>query len=87
MNFIHSRELLSAGDIVVVQCNYQANVLVTDDHNFQRYKSGSTFNYHGGNYKRFPVKIAVPTDGYWNVTIDLGGGSAQLRYSIRFVKA
>ncbi|CAJ8563464.1 DUF1883 domain-containing protein [Burkholderia pseudomallei] len=86
MNFIHSRELLNEGDVVVVNCDYQCNVMLTTDSNFQRYRSGQRFEYFGGHYKRFPVRLRVPSTGHWNVTIDLGGGSANIRYSINFVK-
>ncbi|HDR8943588.1 TPA: DUF1883 domain-containing protein [Burkholderia vietnamiensis] len=85
MDFIHSREHLNEGDVVVVNCDYQCNVMLTTDSNFQRYRSGQRFEYFGGNYTRLPARIAVPSTGYWNVTIDLGGGSANIRYSIDFV--
>jgi hypothetical protein len=34
----------------------------------------------------FPARITVPHDGYWNVTIDLGGGRAHIRYNIGYLK-
>jgi len=40
-------------------------------------------HYYGGHSDRLPARITVAQDGYWNVTLDLGGGSA----SIRFLKA
>lgn len=85
-NFIHSREYLSQGDIVVVNCSHQCNVMLTDDSNFSNYRSGHGFNYHGGFYKQLPAQIVVPHTGYWNITIDLGGGSANIKYSINIVK-
>ena len=45
------------------------------------------FRYHGGHYKMFPVRIVVPSSDYWNVTIDLGGGRANIQYDISFIKA
>lgn len=86
MDFIHSREYLNAGDVVVVDSNYKANVLLTDDHNFAQYRAGREFRYHGGHYVRFPVRIVAPSNGHWNVTIDLGGGGGNLKYSIRVVR-
>lgn len=86
MNFIHSREHLNEGDVVVVNCDYQCNVMLTTDSNFQRYRSGQRFEYFGGNYTRLPARIAAPSTGYWNITIDLGGGSANIRYSINIVR-
>ena len=85
-NFIHAREYLHAGDIVVVQCSHQCNVRVMDDSNFSSYRSGGQHHYYGGFYQMLPARIAVPSNGYWNVTIDLGGGSANIRHSINFLK-
>jgi hypothetical protein len=85
-NLIHSREYLHQGDIVIVNCDHQCNVRVMDDSNFNSYRSGGRHNYHGGFYRMLPARIPVPNDGYWNVTIDLGGGRANIRYSINYLK-
>ncbi|KQZ00190.1 hypothetical protein ASD45_04480 [Pseudolabrys sp. Root1462] len=85
-NFIHSREFLSAGDIVIVECDHQCNVRVMDDANFQDYRRGGQHRYYGGFYQRLPARIAIPHDGYWNTTIDLGGGRANIRYNIGYLK-
>ena len=86
MDFIHARKYLDRGDIVVVQCDYQANVLLTDDSNFHFYKSGQNFRHFGGHFTHYPARIKVPSTGYWNVTIDLGGGAANIKYSIDVLK-
>ncbi|RWM96196.1 MAG: DUF1883 domain-containing protein [Mesorhizobium sp.] len=86
-DFIHAREYLGAGDTVVVECSHQCNVLVMDDANFQNYRSRRQYRYHGGFYKRLPASISVPHSGHWNTVIDLGGGHAQIRYSIRYLKS
>ena len=85
-DFIHSREYLHAGDVVIVQCSHQCNVRVMDDSNFQSFRNGGQHQYHGGFYKRLPARIAVPGNGYWNVTLDLGGGRANIRYNISYLK-
>jgi len=87
MNFIHSREYLEAGDVVIVNSDHQCNVCVMDDSNFSSYRSGRSFRHYGGFFQRFPVRIEVPSSGYWNVTLDLGGRSANIRYNISFLKA
>lgn len=87
MSFIHSREFFHQGDVVVVDCSHQSNIMLTDDHHFQKYRrGGGGFEYYGGHYKTFPARIPVPRTGHWNVTIDLGGGTANIRYSINVVK-
>ena len=87
MNFLHTREYLTAGDIVVVNCDHQCNVRVLDDPNFGSFRSGRQHRYHGGFYRQLPARIAVPHSGWWNVTLDLGGGSANIRHSISYIKA
>jgi hypothetical protein len=82
MQFIHSREYLNEGAVVIVDCSYQCNVMLTDDNNFQHYRRGGQFEYYGGFFQRLPARIAVPRTGYWNITLDVGGGRANLKYSI-----
>lgn len=85
-DFIHAKEYLNQDDIVIVNCSHQCNVMLMTDSNFQCYRTGRKFEYFGGFYQYFPVKIAVPHSGHWNVVIDLGGGSARIRYSIEYIK-
>jgi hypothetical protein len=85
MQFIHAREYLMQGQSIRVDCDTQCNVMLTDDSNFNNYRSGHGFRYYGGFYDRFPAVIAPPHPGHWNVTIDVGGGSANIRYSITVV--
>ncbi|WP_397452513.1 DUF1883 domain-containing protein [Pseudomonas sp. NA-150] len=86
MNFIHSREHLSEGDIVVVECSHQCNVRLTTDTNFSAFKRGGAHKYFGGFFKMLPARVAVPHTGEWNITIDLGGGSANMKYSINIIR-
>ena len=85
-NFIHAREFLDDGDVVIVNCDHQCNVLVMSDSDFSNYKRGGQFHYHGGFYKMLPARIAVPHSGHWNTVIDLGGGRANIRYNIGYLK-
>jgi len=84
-NFLHKREHLNSGSIVEVDCSHQCNIILMDDNNFSKYKSGQEFRHFGGHFKKFPARIQVPSTGYWNVVLDLGGGSANIRHSIRFI--
>ena len=86
MNFLHTRENLNSGDVVVVDCSHQCNIMLLTDHNFNHYKKGNKFQYHGGAYKMFPVRISVPSNDNWNIVLDLGGGNATVEHSISFIK-
>lgn len=77
---------LDEGDIVHVTIDTQANVMLLDSIDYMNYRGGKQFHYHGGHYDRSPINIAVPSTGHWYVVIDLGGGSAAIRYSINIIK-
>ncbi|GAB7529410.1 DUF1883 domain-containing protein [Pseudomonas sp. 3A(2025)] len=82
MQFIHSREHLNKGDVVEVACSHQCNVRLTNDTHFSNFKNGRQHTYYGGFFERLPARIQAPSTGYWNITIDLGGGSANITHSI-----
>lgn len=84
--FIHGREYLADGDVVQVDCDTQCNVMLLTDTEFSSYKRNGSFNYYGGHFILFPARIAAPHSGYWNVIIDLGGASANIRYSISVIR-
>lgn len=85
-DFIHAREHLDEGDVVVVECDHQCNVLVLDDHNFNLYRRGAAYHYYGGFFARLPARVGVPRSDHWNTVIDLGGGRANIRYNIGYVR-
>jgi hypothetical protein len=87
MQFVHWREYLNSGDVVVVDCSHRCNVRLMSDSDFASYRSGGAHRYHGGHYDRLPARISAPSSGYWNVTLDLGGGSASIRHSMNILKA
>lgn len=86
MDFLHARDYLMSGDIVVVWCDTQCNVMVMDDTDFSSHQRGGSFHYHGGHYRMFPARIAVPSSGWWNTVLDLGGSSATIRHRITYIK-
>jgi hypothetical protein len=86
MDFIHAEEHLDDGDVVVVDCDHQCNVMLMDDANFGRYRRGAGFDYYGGHYEYLPARIGVPHSGHWHTVIDLGGRSANIRYNISYLK-
>ena len=85
-NFIAAREFLAKGDVVLVQCSHQCNVLVMDDQNFQAYRQRKKCTYFGGFFKAFPAKIVVPANGHWNTVIDLAGKQAEISHTINYVR-
>ena len=70
MKFIHQREHLNEGDIVVIESSSACNIRLMSDANFRSCKNGGRHTYHGGAFDRFPAKIVVPSTGFWNITLD-----------------
>jgi hypothetical protein len=87
MQFLHRREYLNQGDIVVADCSHRCNIRLMDDGDFASFRRGGRHRYCGGYYERLPARIPAPHSGYWNITLDLGGGSATIRHTINILKA
>ncbi len=85
MQHIHARHSLKEGQIVKLVCDTQCNFMLMDDTNYSNYKNGRGYKYFGGFYTHFPARIAVSRTGSWNVVIDLGGGSANIKYDLTII--
>ncbi|MCX7005047.1 MAG: DUF1883 domain-containing protein [bacterium] len=86
MQHLHKREYLNAGDAFRLTSDTQCNFILLDDSNYSTYKSGTGFKCHGGKFVKFPAMLVAPSSGYWNAVVDLGGGSANIRYSLDVIK-
>lgn len=70
MKFIHQREQLNEGDLVIIESSQPCNIRLMNDANFRAFKNGGRHGYLGGHFERFPAKIRVPSSGFWNITLD-----------------
>ena len=86
MQFLHSREFMNSGDIAEVNSSHQCNITLMDDINFNNYKNGKSFKCIGGFFEKLPARIAAPSSGYWNIVLDLAGGTATIKHSVRIIK-
>jgi hypothetical protein len=73
---------LKKGSTVVVTLQNQANVQLMTSSEYNNYKSGRRFRYHGGRVTRSPFHITVPSNGHWIVAIDLGGYAGRINSSV-----
>lgn len=73
---------LKKGSTVVVTLKNQANVQLMTSSEYNNYKSGRRFQYHGGRVTRSPFRIAVPANRHWVVAIDLGGYAGRISASV-----
>jgi hypothetical protein len=77
---------VSQGRTAVVSLSGSAaNVLLLDDLNFRRYRSGQQYNYKGGYVTQSPYRVTVPSSGHWHVVINLGGYSGSVNSSVQVV--
>jgi hypothetical protein len=71
------------GSVAVVELRGNAaNVRLMDAHNFNNFKNGRQHRYVGGLAKRSPVRLAIPGNGHWYVTVDLIGLRGSVRSSV-----
>ena len=73
---------LKKASTVVVTLKNQANVQLMTSSDYNNYKAGRRFRYHGGRVTRSPFRIAVPSNGHWVVAIDLGGYTGRISTSV-----
>lgn len=82
---LHKRLFMKDGDVVEVACDTQANVLLMTDSDYSDYNAHRSYHYFGGFFTHFPARLTPPHSGYWNVVLDLGGGKASVRHTMRVI--
>ncbi|WP_347350675.1 DUF1883 domain-containing protein [Intrasporangium sp.] len=70
------------GSTVVVTLKNQANVQLMTSVEYNNYKAGRRYRYHGGRVTQSPFRIPVPSTGHWVVAIDLGGYAGRIASSV-----
>jgi hypothetical protein len=86
MNYLHSEFELDAGDVVVVDLDGQANVLLMDLSNFDAYRNGRSYRYYGRLAEKTPVRLMAPRGGHWHLVVDLGGYAGTVKAGVRLEK-
>ncbi|MFI0448489.1 DUF1883 domain-containing protein [Actinomadura sp. 6N118] len=59
-----------------------ANVRLMDAQNYRAFSKGRRHKYAGGLAKGSPVRLAIPNNGHWYVTVDLIGLSGSVRSAV-----
>jgi len=83
MQFIHFEVTAGPANTIAVSINRQANVMLLDGPNFQRYRRGQAFRYQGGNYRQSPVLLRAPSQGDYHVVVDTGGYRGRLSAEVK----
>ncbi|MDR3827713.1 DUF1883 domain-containing protein [Enterococcus casseliflavus] len=61
-----------------VKLSHASDVFLVDSSNFRKYKSGQSFNYHGGHFTESPATVTAPRAGRWYLIVN---GSPRYQYS------
>ena len=85
VNFLHKDFHLEAGDEIEVTFNHPANVQLLDIENYEAYRQGKPYQYHGGYATESPVRLPAPAAGTWHLVVDLGGAPGSVRASYRLL--
>jgi hypothetical protein len=86
MNYLHQEFEAGPDDVIEVTLDGQANVMLLDGVNFDHYRKGESFRYHGGLAKVSPARLVPPSQGRWHVVVDLGGYAGTVRAGIRVLQ-
>ncbi|HGY2543753.1 TPA: DUF1883 domain-containing protein [Citrobacter freundii] len=84
MQFTHYdlRQLKSGQVVEVNLAGNAANVMLMNNNNFLKYRSGRASNYYGGHVTSSVTRLRVPSSGHWHIAIDLGGYAGTVRSSV-----
>ena len=85
---IHLHQELDAGpeDVVEVTLDGHANVLLLNPDNYDRYRQGEHYRYHGGLARTSPVRLVPPREGHWHIVVDLGGYPGHVRAGVQLLQ-
>ena len=85
MKHLHYDLNLTSSDSVQVSLDKQANVMLLDSSNYQRYKKAQQFKYYGGRATHSPTYVSPPCAGHWHLVIDLGGYPGRVSAAVSIV--
>lgn len=85
MNYLHHEFDAGPNDTIEVLLDHPANVQVMDGTNFQNYRAGRSYRYHGGYATTSPYELHVPNEGKWHLVVDLGGYPGTVRATVRVI--
>jgi hypothetical protein len=85
MRFLHWDFRGGPDNVVRVELDHAANVILLDDIDFSAFRRGSRYNYFGGYYKQTPVALVPPHEGSWHVVVHLGGYGGRVNASMALI--
>lgn len=82
MKYLHWDFRAGADQVVEVEIDRAANVLLLDDTNFAAFRRGGRYSYFGGYYRQTPVRLVPPRNTNWHLVVHLGGYAGAVRASV-----
>ena len=82
MSHLHYEIDAGPEQVVEVTLDKQANVLLLDAENYEKYKSNQTYQYFGGLATSSPCRLRPPSQGHWHIAVDLGGQPGEVNVSV-----
>lgn len=87
MNHLHQEFDVGPDDLIEVALNGQANVMLLDSQNYERYRRREPFQYYGGFAEVSPFRLVPARQGRWHLVVDLGGMAGSVRAGVRLLRA
>lgn len=82
--FLHQEMKVGPDELIEVQLDNWANVLLLDPENYELYRNNQPYRYAKGGYVRHsPFRLRAPSQGTWHLVVDLGGGPGHVRAWVR----
>jgi hypothetical protein len=79
MDFLDSAVTTNPGDLIqVVFRGRGANIGLIDEFDFQSFRAGHPFRFHGGYYRTSPVHLRPHSAGRWHVVVDFSGNAGSV---------
>jgi len=85
MSFLKSEVNAGPNNVIRVDIDSQANVVLMDSQNFRAYQNGRPYRGYGGWAKQSPVCLRPPCQGKWYVVVHLGGAAGRVRAGVRVI--
>ena len=86
MEYSYSKMNLKKGEIVEVNLEKQANVILLDHINYVKFKNQRNYDYYGGFAKKNPCRMRVPNTGTWYLVVNQDGNSGIVNFSINTIQ-
>lgn len=72
----HFKLNIERGEVIQVTLDKQADVMLMDEANYNRYCVAKKYSFTGGRATRSPVQLVPPAAGHWHLVVSPAAGGA-----------